>query len=443
MIKHCTVLLFLLFALGPWPTTAQAAGPVVVAEVQGVINPLTNVYVRRALSEAEGRGAQLLVLTLNTPGGLESSMREIVEALLQSPVPTAVFVAPGGARATSAGLFITLAANVAAMAPATHLGAAHPVGVGVDLDEIMAAKVTSDAAALIRAVAEERGRNVDWPERAVRENLSLTASEALSSNVIDLVAADLPDLLRQLHGRQVTTVSGAVTLQTEGTVPEALPMNIVENLMHAISDPNIAYLLLSMGTLFLLTELANPGLSVAGIASAVSYVLALMALGSLPVNWAGVALLGVAGVFFLVGLLTDTEAIVSVAGLVPFVLGSLLLFSPFAPTSPAAPDVRVSPWLIVVVGGSILLFTLGVLRAVIRAARLPPQSGAASLVGKDGVAVSELSPSGQVKVELQEWSAVAVGGDIPAGTAVRVIGIVGVRLQVVPLGSDQTTQGGS
>jgi membrane-bound serine protease (ClpP class) len=410
---------------------AQAVGPVILVEVKGVINPFTAQYLERALKEAEQRQARLLVLTLDTPGGLESSMRQMVLALLQAPMPTAVFVAPDGARATSAGMFITLAGHVAAMAPATHLGAAHPVPLGGEMDETMSDKATSDAAALIRAVAEKRDRNLSWPELAVRENLSLTASEALAENVIDLVAADLPDLLRQLDGRRIAMDGDALLLRTEGAPIESLPMTAIERLMHVISDPNIAYLLLALGTLFLYTELANPGLSVAGVGSAVCYILAFMALGNLPVNWAGVALLAVSMVFFVVGLLTDTEAIVTIAGLVPFVLGSLVLFSPLTPSSPATPSLRVSPWLIGVVAATILLFTLGVLRSVLRAARLPPQSGAERLIGRTGMALSDLAPSGQVRVDLEEWSATAASGSIAAGEAIQVVGVSGVRLQVM------------
>jgi membrane-bound serine protease (ClpP class) len=430
-------LLLLLFSLTLPPALAQPTGPVIVLGVEGVINPLTAQYLNRTLRLAEQRGARLVVLTLNTPGGLETAMREMVLSLLQSPVPTVVYVAPDGARATSAGMFITLAANVAAMAPATHIGAAHPVPLGIEVDKVMDEKMTSDAAALIRAVAERRERNVEWPERAVRENLSLTASEALAQNVIDLVADDLADLLRQLDGRSVTTAVETVKLRTRDVPLERHPMNLFERFMHVVSDPNIAYLLLALGMLFLLTEMADPGLSLAGIGSAVSYILALLALGNLPVNWAGVALLAAAMVFFVVGLLTDTEAVVAIAGLVPFVLGSLLLFSPFTPTSPATPDLRVSPWLIGFVAAAILIFSFGVLRAILRASRLPPQSGAESLVGRRGLAQTDLAPAGQVRVDLQDWSAVSSVGEIRAGQTVQVVGVAGVRLQVVAVEPDK------
>lgn len=419
------LLLSLLWAAAPLP--AQAAdGPVVLLEIEGVINPFTTRYLERGLRLAEQRGAQLVIITLDTPGGLETAMREMVQLLLDSPVPTAVFVAPGGARATSAGLFILLAADVAAMAPATHVGAAHPVPLGTEISDVMDAKMTSDAAALVRSVATQRGRNADWAEQAVRENLSVTAAEALEINVIDVVADDLDALLRQLEGRE----AGDRTLRPLGATRQVQRMNFSERFFHIITEPNIAYLLLSLGTLLVLAELADPGLSVAGIGAVVAYIVAFMALGSLPVNWAAIALLVLSVVFFVVGLLTDTEIVVSIAGLLPFILGSLLLFAPFTPTSPAVPVVRVNPWLIGLMALAILAFSLLVLRAVIAARRRPPQAGAQRLVGMVGVALTDLAPTGQVRVDLQDWSAVSVSGAIRAGEAVRVERITGVRLYV-------------
>lgn len=416
------------------PAMAQPGeGPVVVIEVRGVINPLTAQYLDRTLRLADRRGAQALVMVLDTPGGLESAMRKMVQTLLESPLPTVVYVAPRGARATSAGLFITLAADVAAMAPATHIGAAHPVplslGDEIKIDETMKEKMASDAAALARSVAAERGRNAEWAERAVRENLSVTADEALEQGIIDLIAHDLDDLLRQIDGRSVTVAGGTVVLRTAGAPVERHPMNLIEHFIHIISDPNIAYLLLSIGSLCLMAELSNPGLSVAGVASAVCFILAFMAFGSLPVNWAGVALLALAVVLFAIGLFTE-ESIVAIVGLVPFILGSLLLFSPFTPSSPAAPNLRVSPWLIGIMSLGILIFSLLVLRAVIAANRLPPQSGAGRLVGRRGIACTDLVPEGQVRVELEDWSAVAVEEGIRAGDPVQVVGVAGVRLRV-------------
>ena len=413
-------------------TTTQS---VLVLEIEGVINPFTARYLERGLKMAEEQDAQLVIITLDTPGGLESAMRAMIQQLLDAPLPTAVYVTPSGARATSAGLFILMAADVAAMAPATHVGAAHPVSLGGEADEVLDEKAASDAAALVRSIAEQRDRNVEWAERAVRESLSVTAAEALEIEVIDLIAEDLDTLLRQLEGREVA----GQALHTIGAPIETQPMNLNERFFHIITDPNIAYLLLSLGTLMLLAEVADPGLSVAGIGSIVAYILAFMGLGNLPVNWGAVALLALSVVFFIVGLLTDTELVVSLAGLIPFILGSLLLFSPFTPTSPTMPVVRVSPWLIAIMVVIIFGFSLLVLRAVIAATRRPPQAGAQKLVGMEGIALTDLAPSGEVRVDLQNWSAVSVAGPIRAGDPVRVTGIAGVHLQVAPATPTEVT----
>ncbi|MBS3783013.1 MAG: nodulation protein NfeD [Anaerolineae bacterium] len=437
------VLVSLLLALATsiWAQTSS----VVVLHVEGVINPLSARYLERGLQLAQQQNAQAVIITLDTPGGLESAMREMAQLLLQAPLPTIVYVTPRGARATSAGMFVLLAADVAAMAPATHVGAAHPVPLGGQISEVSEEKAVSDAAALIRSIAMTRGRNADWAERAVRENLSVTATEAVDLNVVDLLADDLNNLLAQLDGYEV---DGA-TLRTGDAILQEERMNLNERFFHAITDPNIAYLLLSLGTLFVLTELADPGLSVAGVGAIVAYAIAFMALGSLSVNWAGVALLALSIAFFVVGLLTDTELVVSIVGLIPFVLGSLLLFIPFTPPSPATPSVRVSPWLIAIMAISIVGFNLVVLRAILIAARRPPQAGAERLLGQQGVALTDVAPDGQVRVDLEDWSAVAEEGSIGAGTPVRVTGIVGVRLQVVAEeaaadpGSDEDEEAGS
>lgn len=430
-------ILLWVFLLGQGVTVAQEARNVVtVIEIQGVINPLSAQYLERALQMAEQDRAQAVVVMLDTPGGLETAMRDMVQALTASPVPTVVYVAPQGARATSAGLFIALAADIAAMAPSTHIGAAHPVPLGAEADEVMDEKIISDAAAYARSLAEAHGRNVEWAERAVRESVSVTATEAVELGVVELIAEDLDDLLAQIDGREVETAQGTVTLRTRGAPFERRPMNLFERLLHVITDPNIAFLLLSLGMLFLLAELAEPGLSIAGIGAVVSFVLAFVALGSLPVNWAGVGLLALSVVLFVVGLLTDTEEVLTIGGLIPFVLGALLLFSPFTITSPAVPDVHVSPWMIGGVGATILAFSLVVLRAILSAARMPPKSGAERLIGQRGTALTDLTPGGHVRVDLQDWSAVATGGEIREGDPVEVVGVSGVRLEVVRAGTE-------
>jgi membrane-bound serine protease (ClpP class) len=429
-MRRALLLVFLaslLLLAGVRPLYAQN-GPIIVLNVRGVINPLTTRYLERGLQIAGNRDAELVVVVLDTPGGLESAMREMVQLLLDAPMPTVVFVAPGGARATSAGLFILLAADVAAMAPTTHVGAAHPVPLGADVDDVMDEKMTSDAAALVRSIATTRGRNADWAESAVRENLSVTAAEAQDLNVIDLIADNLDDLLQQLDETEVA----GVTLQTAGRAVENEPMTLGERLFHIITEPNIAFLLLSLGTLLVLVEVADPGLSVAGVGAAVAFIVAFLGLGNLPVNWAAVALLALSVVLFIIALLTDTEVVVSIAALVPFVLGSLLLFSPFRPASPAAPVVTVSPWLIGVMGAGMIGFSLLVLRAIMAVTHQPPRAGAQRLIGSTGVAITDLMPTGQVRVEHQDWSAVTIADVISVGSPVRVTGIRGVRLEVVP-----------
>lgn len=420
-----------------WGMGAAAQQPtrglVIVAEIQGVINPLTTSYLQRVFSLAERNQAHALVLVLDTPGGLDTAMREMIKLLMDAPMPVVVYVAPGGARATSAGMFLTMAGHVAAMAPATHIGAAHPVPLGMEVSEVMDEKMVSDASALIRSIAEARGRNAEWAEQAVRENLSLTAPEALELGVIDEVSDSLEALLAQIDGREVTTARGSVTLRTQGAPLQRYPMTWMERLIHIITSPDIAYLLISLGTLLLMAEIANPALSIAGVGAVVAFVLAFAALGNLPINWAGVVLLLLALIMFAVALFTDTEAVVTVAALVPFVLGSLLLFAPFTPSPPAAPAVRVSPWLIGLMAVSITGFSMGVLRSIVRVAQLPPQAGAQRLIGHRGRALTDLAPTGEARVDLENWSAVTLEREIKAGEEIEVVAIAGVRLQVRPV----------
>lgn len=416
-----------LLAVSILPVQAQDQSQVVLLlDIEGVINPFTQRYLDRVVTTARMTNAELIVIKLNTPGGLESSMREMVQTILDSPIPVVVYVTPAGARASSAGLFILMAGDIAAMAPTTNVGAATPVAMGGEMDDVMSEKSISDAAALIRGLAETRERNVDWVESAVRESTSLSAREALEENVIEVVAVDLDDLISQLDGRKV----GDQTLSLSAPIIQEERMNFVERFYHIITEPNIAYLLLSLGTLFLLAELSDPGLSVAGIGAVVSFIIGFMALGSLPVNWAAVGLLVISVIMFVVALLTDTEVVVTVAGLVPFILGSLLLFTPFRPQTPIIPELQVSVWLIILMAALIVFFSLIILRAILNAMKSPARMGVDRFVGEVGQAITDLSPNGEVKISHQIWSASSVGKNVKAGENVKVVSISGVRLLV-------------
>lgn len=442
------ILLAVLFVLGVGaaPLVAQAPPPpeIRLLAVEGVINPLSARYLQRELEEAAASGAGAVVLRLNTPGGLEPSMRVMVEAILGARLPVVAHVAPPGARAASAGMFLVLAAHVAAMASGTNIGAAHPVSVGgQQADTTMAEKMVNDAAALARAVAERRGRNAEWAELAVRRSVSITAQEALETKVIDLVADDLDSLLPRLDGRRVQTAAGVIELRTAGARLVERPMNLAERILHAIADPNIAYLLLSIGFIGIIAELYNPGAIFPGVTGAIALILAFVALGSLPVNWAGVALLVVGLGLFAFDLATEGVGVLAVGGLVAFVLASLMLYAPFTPPSPAMPDVRVSPPLIIAVAATMAALLIFVGRALVRVRHAPVATGAPALIGRIGIAESRLAPRGTVRIDGEVWTAAAEAGAqaIAPGEPVEVVGLEGVVLRVRQRPADPTPIG--
>lgn len=410
--------------------TAQPAAPVRVLEVRGVINPFVAQYVERSLAPTDAR---LYVVLLDTPGGSEASMRRVVQAILASEVPVAVYVAPAGARAASAGMFIAQAGHLVAMAPGSHIGAAHPVGAGgEDIGGVLGSKVASDAAALARSLAELRGRNAEWAEQAVLASISITAQEAVAQGVADLEARDLAGLLDQLDGRHVTTAAGEVALDLAGAPLERVPMTALERLLQVLIDPNIAYLLMTVGMLAILIELFHPGLIIPGTVGAICLLLAFIAFENLPLNWGGVALIVLALVFFVLDIKV-TGFFLSLGGAVAFVLGSLILFSPFRPQSPMMPALRVNPWLIGTMTAGTAAFCLWALQAGLRAQRLPVPVGTHTVVGAQGVAVSSLAPLGVVQVQSEQWTAQAEDRPIAAGEPVAVVSIEGNKLIVRPL----------
>ena len=406
-------------------TPVQAATPpVATIQIDGVISPVTLRLVEMALARAQAEKAQALVIQLDTPGGLERSMRAICQRLLNSEIPVIVWVGPTGARAASAGVFVTLAANVAAMAPATNIGAAHPVAVGGNVDKESMKKIENDAAAFVRTIALERGRDADWAEKAVRQSVSITEREALKLKVIDLVADSIPDLLTKVDGRTVKTSKGTVTLATKGAEAKPIEIGLRDRFLNIITDPNVAYVLMMLGTLGLIFELSNPGAILPGVVGGISLILAFFAFQSLPINWAGVLLILFAIVLFVAEVKVVSHGVLAIGGIVAMALGSLMLYD--------APEAgfRVSWYVIiptVAVSASIFLFAL---TAGVRALARRPQLGAEALVGATGTAYGPLSGEGQIKLHGEIWRAVTER-PIADGTPVRVVAVDGLTLRVV------------
>lgn len=424
--------------LGHAPAFAQRpSGPlIIVARIDGTIDSVTAGYAARAIQRAERRGAEFLVLSMDTPGGFDSAMRQVVQGMLQASVPVVVFVSPSGARAGSAGVFITLAADVAAMAPSTNIGAAHPVGAGPggvtgNLDPVMSAKVTNDAAAYARSLAQQRGRNADWAERAVRESDSLPATEALHMHVVDEVASDLDDLLTKLDGRRVDGPWGTLTMRTRGAVIEDVDLNIVERLLKLIIDPNVAYLLFTIGSYAIIAELYSPGARFPAIVGGICLLLALVAFGSLPVSWGGLALLVVGLALFIAEVKVGSHGILVVGGIVAFVLGSLLLYLPMR-LNPIDQSIGFNLWLVALLAVISAALFGWILRKGLAVRRRPPAVFGPQ-VGDIAIAQTDLDPLGSVLLKSESWSARSETARVPAGSAVRVFGRDGLTLIVAPV----------
>ncbi|MCR4404948.1 MAG: nodulation protein NfeD [Candidatus Acetothermia bacterium] len=420
-------------ALALWlfaPLIARAQGErIELLVAEGVIDSIMSRFIARGIAQAEQAEAQCLIIQLDTPGGLDSAMREIVQKIMGARVPVVVYVAPEGARAASAGVFITLAAHVAAMAPATDIGAAHPVSIEGELPETMETKVVNEAASYIRTIAERRGRNVQWAEDAVRKSLSLTAQEALKQGVIDLVASDLEDLLRLLDGREVETAWGRLTLKTAGAEIHRIEMSFPERFIHRIIDPNIAYILFTLGVWGIIAEFYHPGAILPGLTGAILLILAFIAFGSLPVNWGGIALIILAVILFILDIKVS-GFVLSVFGGIAFALGSLLLFRPFGVRAPALPELAVNPWLVAGTTLAIGAFFIFVIAKVVQIHRERVTSGVARVFGARGLALTDLNPRGVVWAEGEEWSAEALDPPIAKGEEVRIVEVQGLTVKV-------------
>ncbi len=422
---------------GPPEASAQEDGErstVLVASVQGVVNPVMLGYFERVIARASSERAAAVLIQLDTPGGLESSMRDIVQLIVNSDVPVIVHVYPAGGRAASAGLFILQAAHVAAMAPNTNVGSAHPVslapggeGQSPQSDNgILSEKVTNDAVALIRNLAETRGRNVEWVERAVRESVNVGSTDALEMNIVDMVAPNAADVLAKSDGRIVEVNGESVTLNLRDARLLSSEMTLLEQIGHAISDPNIAYILLSIGVYGLIYELANPGAVFPGAIGVVSILFAFFALGTLPVNYVALALL-LFGFALLIAEVFITPGIgaMAVGGVISVLMGSLLLFN--TPMMAGG----VSLWLVLTVVVVTAVFFLVVVAAAVRAMRRRSTTGAEALIGRLGRAKSDLSPEGVVTLDGELWRARAVSTDVIASdSTVRVVAREDLKLRV-------------
>ena len=401
-----------------------ASNEVIIIRVSDAVSPATADFIHQGIKTAEKEQAALVVIELDTPGGLADSMRSIIQDLLGSTVPVAVYVAPGGARAASAGVMITMAADIAAMAPGTNIGAAHPVGAGgQEIDGKMSEKVVNDMVAHAKSVAERRGRNAQWVERAIRESISATETEALSEGIIDLVARDLDDLLKQLNGRQVP---GKGTLTLDSPRKTVIEETLRTKILKTISNPNIAYILLMIGLAGLYFEFSHPGAIFPGVVGGICLVLAFFAMQTLPVNYAGILLIVLAIIFFIMELKIASYGLLSVAGMVALLLGSLMLFSGEGPESRVAWSVFVPTLL--VVGG----FFVAIAFLVMRAQVARPAMGASGMVGKIALAKTPLAPRGKVAIHGELWNAVA-SAPVAAGAAVRIVKATGLLLEVEPL----------
>lgn len=429
-ITQVAVFLLVLVAAATVSSSFAQSPYAAVISVDGIINPAMASYVDRAIGQAEDTGATVIVIQMDTPGGLDTSMRAIIQRMIASKVPVVAYVAPSGARAASAGVYITYAAQIAAMAPSTNIGSAHPValdqsGNEQQMTDTMTQKVTNDAVAYIRGLAQSRGRNADWAEQAVRNSVNITAQEALDQKVINVIASDVPSLLDKIDGMTVQVPDGNVTLKTKGLAIQQLDMSPTEGFLHIISDPTIAYILLSLGTLGLIFELSSPGAILPGVVGGMFLLFALFGLGTLPINMAGLLLIGFAFLLFVADIVAPTHGILTAGGVASFALGSSMLIN-----TRDAPFLAISTTAIATLTLALTAFFVFVVGAVVRSRRRRPTTGREGMRGQIGRARTELAPGGMVFVDGALWEAVSETDRIAEGEAVEVVGERGLTLLV-------------
>jgi membrane-bound serine protease (ClpP class) len=413
-------------ALGLGAASGLAAPrSVPVVELEGVVHAVSAAHVVAAIDRADAEGAPLLVLRLDTPGGLDASMRQIIDRMLNCRTPIAAFVGPSGARAASAGFLITIVADVAAMAPGTNIGAAHPVsGMGGPMDETMAKKVTQDAAAYIRSKAERRGRNVELAEKAVVESRSFTEKEALEGKLVDLVVKDVPELIAVLDGREVTRFDGSKTrLALAGAVPVTVSMNWRQAILSLIARPEVLFLLLLGALAGLGTEISHPGLILPGVVGALCLILFLFASQILPVNGAGVLLILLAIALFVAEIKVTSYGLLTVGGIIAMILGAMMLVD-----SPL-PELRLRLTLLLPAALVMAAWSLTLVSLVVKARTRASVTGTSGMLGRECIADTALTPEGFVRVMGERWRAVA-DSPVAAGERVRVVGVDGLTLRV-------------
>lgn len=427
------MILLALFAL--LGRAVSAAPKVIAVDVDGMVHPVTTEIVASALAQARTEGASLIVIRLNTPGGLMDAMRETIEKVVASPVPVVMYVAPSGGRSASAGFFLLESGDVAAMAPGTNTGAAHPVAMGGEMDAVMKEKVENDAAAYMRSICTKRGRNSVLAETAVRQSKSFTEREALDQHLIDLIAPNEEELLVSLDGREITRFNGArQTLHTRGAVIEVYQRTLRQKIIAAIADPNIALILLVLGALGIYAEFSSPGLIAPGVAGVILVLLGLSALSVLPINWLGAALLIVSLTLFVLEAKFTSHGILGLGGAISMVLGAVML------VDGPIPEMRIHWGTAIGLALPFSAITMLLLTLAVRARRNKVETGPEGMVGIIGSAVTELSPAGKIFVHGEYWDAVAVK-PVSAGARVRVTAIDKLKLTVEPV--PESTGGGS
>lgn len=431
-----SAIFIVIFLAGCLSVIVQADSPhVTVLEVKGTVNPVLADYIKNGIAQAEKSGAKACIIQIDTPGGLDSAMRDICQGILNAKVPIIVYVSPPGARAASAGVFITMSAHVAAMAPNTAIGAAHPVSLGGGGEQQMSAemteKVVNDAAAYIRGIADSKGRNADWAEKAVRESVSITSNEALSMKVVDIVAPTLDDLLKQVDGRSIKMIDGTtISLQTQSAEVQIYRMDWTLGFLNAISDPTIAYILLSIGSLGIMAEIFSPGLIFPGIIGAVSLLMAFYSLGVLSVNWAGVLLIILAFGLFIAEFFTPGFGLLFGGGIVSFIIGSLILFKG------GSPVYQIDWWLIAVIIIILGGFVAFAATSVVKTYKKHASTGKEDLIGNIALVKEVLAPEGTVLFQGELWAALSESGNIEIGEEVLISRVDGLKLIVTKKGKE-------